>query len=176
MVANIGIPAEEIKGMCVHYLRFYKDSPLWWHEQGFFMTAHSTTWIGNKLPLPALHPFYLKHGDKILSVLELPGRNEDGDDGEQRRLLLQDQQSEFSQRTPQELCGCRCAVHGHAWNGHPHRHDALYGIEMQDLYVSYLRGENGYAPKNVWFVRPVVWPMVHCRAQMRTTKLGMGKR
>ncbi|HHT25640.1 MAG TPA: hypothetical protein GXZ82_00135 [Firmicutes bacterium] len=180
MVANIGIPAEEIKGMCVHYLRFYKDSPLWWHEQGFLYdsTFYDMDWKQASFT-GTLHPFYLKHGDKILSVLELPGRNEDGvmmaNNG---AYYLGTSNLNLAKERLKSYVDAVAAVHGHAsWNGHPsHRHDALYGIEMQDLYVSYLRGENGYAPKNVWFVRPVdVAEWYIARAQMRIDQTWDGK-
>lgn len=150
------INISDIKGVVHHYVRFFKDTPLKWQGLGFVYDAtfYDMDWK-DKFFTGTSMPFYLKYGNQILKVVELPSRCSDG-------MFMTNNGVYYlgEKKLPKALERIRHYIdaveetHGHASiNTHPVNYNRYKSLERE--FISYIKGLNGYDEKNAWFARPV---------------------
>jgi len=153
----IGIPISEIRGVMHHFVRYYRDTPLWWESIGFEYdsTLYDMDWRQPFFTGTSM-PFYLKHGTDILSVIELPSRTGDGEMTQPKSdpipYMYGTDDMDQVKTNIEAYVSAVAEAYGHAsWNAHPsHRRRASgRGEDMQTWFIEEAQR------LDAWFPRPV---------------------
>jgi hypothetical protein len=156
--SNLNLKREDIKGICHHYVRFFKSLPLAWEEMGF---VYDATWCDTDWKsvffTGTSRPFNIKHGKRILDVLELPSRSSDvGFVRNNGMYTFGTSNIKVAKERVVKYIDAVKDKYGHASiNIHPCNYERLNSFDLEEEYVSYIKGFGHYQPKNAWFVRPI---------------------
>jgi hypothetical protein len=158
IISSSNLKREDIKGIAHHYIRFYKSVPLAWEELRFVYDAswYDTDWK-SVFFTGTSRPFNIKHGTRILNVLELPSRSSDVVFMRNNGMYAfgTSDLKEAKKRVVKYIDAVK-GKYGHASiNIHPCNYEKLNSFNLEEEYVSYIKGFGDYQPQNAWFVRPI---------------------
>lgn len=154
-----GVPISIMEGVAHHYVRYYKDAPLWWEQ---LRLTYDSSWYDMDWKqvffTGTSHPFFIKVGGRILPVLELPSRNEEGvQTNNNGAYYLGQLNIDLAKARVRDYVDAVERMNGHAsFNVHPNSPDINAKPFVQEQgYVAYIKGFDGYSGKNAWWATPL---------------------